>query len=101
MTISAKFFIRIFGTYLSTTAENETGQEPICGGVGDWSRTFNCSTSRCLGGCLRSCTEDWDLQSKTEGLSIFCPKQCLLVSREHREEYGIYATGLGRSKDTR
>lgn len=95
------FLLRVPRANVPAAAEDEAGQEPLRGGLRDWTGAADSWPSRCLCRGSGSGLENWHLQLETEGLRLLCPEQCLLVSGQCREKLGLHAAGLGRGQDLR
>lgn len=92
---------RIPGAHIPAAAEDEAGQEPLCGGVCDWSGASDRLPSRRLGGGPGGGTEDRHLQPQTARLCLLGPQQRLLVIGQHGEEHRLHAAGPGGGQNLR
>lgn len=92
---------RIPGAHVPAAAEDEAGQEPVCGGVSDRARASDRLSSRGLSGGSGGGAEDRDLQPQTARLRVLGPQQRLLVPGKHGEEHRIHAAGPGGGQNFR
>lgn len=92
---------RIPGADLPAAAEDEAGQESVCGGVCDWSGAADRLPSRRVCGGPGGGAEDRHLQPQAARLCFLGPQQRLLVIGQHGEEHRLHATRPGGGQNFR